>query len=365
MPGRLADEAAPLSNLFLHPDGRILAVLPDSIVGTNEAPVSVVVTVRDARTNRFVQSFFGPVSLLASAALTSDGRTLVTRYQNGTFHFWEMATGEVRARISERGMVDGLVLTQYFAISPDGMTIASGCRREAKIYLWNIATGRLISSFVAHTMPIYTVEYTPDGKTLVTGSQDSTLMSWDMTLPNRHAVLPAVTLTAEARAKHWASLAGPAESAFRSIWAFAADRNDAVKFFNGKFAVVERVPAERIKQWIADLDSPQFAMREKADKSLLANVDQAEAELRRSLKNGLGAEGRKRAQRILEVQASAKLSPNELREIRAVEALEKIGTPEARELLRSLARGNFRPRTIREAEMTLRRLVSPQREQGK
>lgn len=349
------DQNLALSTLIRHPDGRLLAISQQFDFSDKASPNRVAVVVWDVRANRPVQRFEGLYGTLTCAVLSPDGRTLATRASDGAIHFWEMATGRQQIQIDE-GRPSGQPGTQFFAFSPDGTTIASACQNEPRIYLWNVATGKLISSFPAHSRPMNTVEYTPDGKTLVTGSQDSTLMSWDMTLPNRHGELPVVALTEQERAKHWDSLAGSSKSAFLSMWAFVADRGNTVKFFKDKFAPVQRIPPEMIQKWLADLDSPQFAVREKADRNLLANVDQAEPELRGALENGLGAEGRKRAHRILEVQASAKLSPDQLREIRAVEALEKMGTPEARELLRSLTRGNYRPRTIREAELTLKRI---------
>ena len=344
-----------LSALVRHPDGRILALGQSFQFNQNGMQQSSVV-VWDVLGDRLVHQFDSQGGRVSCALLSPDGRTLATRGYDGVFRLWEMATGELRAQFEEGGDGAGQTGTQMFAFSPDGTTIASASRGEAKVYLWDVATGQLISSFAAHSKPMYTVEYTPDGNTLVTGSQDSTLMSWDMTLPKRHALSSFVSLTDASRAMHWEKLAGSAEEANLSIWALAADRSHAVKFLGGKFAKPKLAPSDQIKQWIDDLDSRQYAVRERAEKKLQAHADQAEAELRKALATSAEAEGRKRISRILE-SANSRSSPDVVREVRAIEVLEKIGTPDAIELLKSLAGGKVRMRIAREAEQSLRRLA--------
>lgn len=344
-----------LSSLLRHPDGRILAVSKNLGFNPNNGTRHVSVSVWDVLGDRLVQQLDGLTNSLACAILSPDGRMLATREYGGAFRLWELATGQERVRIEEGASGSGQTGTQIFAFSPDGTTIASAALQEPKIHLWDVATGKPIASFPAHTKAMYTVEYTPDGKTLVSGSQDSTLMSWDMTLPRRQAMAAFASLTDAARAQHWEKLGGPADEAFRSILALSGDRTNAVKFLSGKFGRVAPIPAEQIKQWISDLDSPQFAARERAEKGLQAHANQAESELRQALAIA-GAEGRRRIHRILESAASVTASPETLREIRAVEVLEKIGTPEARDALKSLVSGKFRTRTVREAEAALQRI---------
>ena len=59
--------------------------------------------------------------------------------------------------------------------------------RDARVYLWDVVSEKQFASFPAHERPMYTVEYTPDGKRLITGSMDATLLAWDMTGPERRS----------------------------------------------------------------------------------------------------------------------------------------------------------------------------------
>ena len=65
------------------------------------------------------------------------------------------------------------------AISPDGKTIASS-GGDGTIKLWNLATGKEISSLNAYSQQVNTVVIRPDGKTLVSASDDSTIKIWNL-----------------------------------------------------------------------------------------------------------------------------------------------------------------------------------------
>src|SRR5262249_44566737 len=154
--------------------------------------------------------------------------------------------------------------------------------------------------FDAHAQAMYTLEYTPDGRSIVTGSMDSTILAWDMTAPDRHSrPLPVVPLNNIELTGHWDRLrdANP-EDAYQSIWALARDPDGTVAFLRGKFHLWQPVAAEKIKGWIADLDSAKFATREKAGRELQAHFDQAEPELRQVLDKLASGEARKRVAKI-------------------------------------------------------------------
>ena len=65
--------------------------------------------------------------------------------------------------------------------SPDGKILASG-GWDNTIKLWDIATGKVISTLTGHQGRIWSVAFSPDGKTLVSGSEDRTIRLWSLDL---------------------------------------------------------------------------------------------------------------------------------------------------------------------------------------
>src|SRR5207249_10739415 len=114
---------------------------------------------------------------------------------------------------------------------------------------------------------------------------------------------------------------------------------------------------EQLARWIVDLDSAVFADRAKATRELERQAELAEPLLRKALAGDPSPEVRRRIEALLGKLQGPVTSAEMLRSIRAIEVLEHIATPEARELLRKLAVGTPDARLTREAKAALERLV--------
>ena len=83
-------------------------------------------------------------------------------------------------RCNERNRLSGhqnVILSVSF--SPDGKTLASGSD-DKTIKLWDLATGKELQTLSGHQDEIYSVSFSPDGKTLASGSRDKTIKLWDL-----------------------------------------------------------------------------------------------------------------------------------------------------------------------------------------
>ena len=65
------------------------------------------------------------------------------------------------------------------AFSPDGKTITSGSS-DNTIRLWDVSTGTEIRTLQGHTDDVNSVAFSPDGKTIASGSSDGTVKLWDV-----------------------------------------------------------------------------------------------------------------------------------------------------------------------------------------
>ncbi len=91
------------------------------------------------------------------------------------------ALQELLNRKSERNRLEGhgrYVHSVNF--SPNGKTLVSGSD-DKTIKLWNVETGQKLHTFEGHGGPVYSVNFSPDeGKTLVSGSDDKTIKLWNV-----------------------------------------------------------------------------------------------------------------------------------------------------------------------------------------
>ncbi|NER30929.1 MAG: hypothetical protein F6J89_25735, partial [Symploca sp. SIO1C4] len=89
------------------------------------------------------------------------------------------------------------------AFSPDGKTIASASR-DKTLKLWNLE-GTLLHTLNGHSASVYSLAFSPDGKTIASASRDKTLKLWNLegtllhTLNGHSASVISVTLSPDGK----------------------------------------------------------------------------------------------------------------------------------------------------------------------
>ena len=114
-----------------------------------------------------------------------------------------------------------------------------------------------------------------------------------------------------------------------------------------------------IAKLVAELDHPRFAVRKKATKELTDLGPVVRSHLENALEGKPSLDARRRIADILAKLPRQSLPPL-VRELRALEALERMGTPAARAVLKRLADGAAEDRLTREAKAALERLTEQQ-----
>jgi WD40 repeat protein len=288
------------------PDGGLLAALP----GRRGTPAAGGVVLADTRTGREVRRLKVPAGSVSEVVFSPDGHMVATAGQDGTVRLWETASGQER------------------------------------------------HVFRGHEQRVLCLAFSPDGSRLASGSGDLTALVWDVYGTAAKGPHPARTADAL-----WAELSDPkADRAFEALRHLLRNPEQAVALGRARLKPTAAADPGRVRALVAQLDSGRFALRDKARAELvkmghgaIALLEKAAADKAASL------ESRRRLGQILDQLRALPQSPEGLRAGRLIEALERVGSAGARQVLGELAAGAGGAPQTEAARAALRRLRLPPR----
>lgn len=256
---------------------------------------------------------------------------------------WDPTTGK---RVPHLDLPDD---QSWQLFSLDGRTLFT--TNSTGVTLWEVATGR-----ERHRLPspANVVALSDDGRTLVTGSSDTQVLIWDAT-----GRTPGPVPSAEQLESAWSALGeDDSKAAYAALWQLAAAPEAAVQLLQQRLRPVSLRPdPEQLKRLVARLESDDFADRQRAASELEKHGELAAPLLLQSRQGSLSLEAQRRIDSVLGKLDAHRLVGEPLRSLRAVEILERIGSPAARRLLETLAAGTAEARLTREAAAALQRLA--------
>ncbi len=332
------------------PDGKRLA-----------AQFGKTTAVLDVTTGKEFCRFTVPPSVIVDRSVFSpDGRYIMTAGSSsvrnrstgrkGQAFVWDAATGNELRRLPQ---VESPIVNVAF--SPDGRTLATASGslweyQDQSVRLWELATGKERRRFLGHRGQVSSIVFSRDGSTLFSGSVDGTAIQWGVV-----RALDGGLLEEKDAEVLWRDLANDdAVAAYAVIHALAARKE--VSFFSGRLNPVATLNAKEVALFIKDLDNNAFPTRERAQRRLADLEELAAPALKAALKETSSAEVRRQIEMLLQ-EFDGKPSIKIIREIRAIEVLERIADPNARRLLAKLAKGAPEARLTQEAKAALQRLA--------
>jgi hypothetical protein len=194
--------------------------------------------------------------------------------------------------------------------------------------------------------------FAPDGKLLARSEADGTVLLWRV--PEAPA-RKAAELTDAELADAWRDLASAdASVAFATLLRLADAPKSALPLLRKE--LLREDAKVRIERLLADLDSDEFDERQRATRALEELGLVARPYLAKALRSGPPLDVRRRLEKLLAALDDPFTTPAGMRTLRAMEALERIGSPEARRLLEQLADGSPEDPLCREARLAVERL---------
>jgi WD40 repeat protein len=113
---------------------------------------------------------------LEDAAFSPDGKVLASLGGDSRLRLWDTADGK---ELQSTRLESLSLLSPAVAFSGDGKLLAVGGYYRGVVQVYEVATGKEIARFQAHQGPV-TLTFSDDGATLLTGSDDTTILVWDL-----------------------------------------------------------------------------------------------------------------------------------------------------------------------------------------
>ncbi len=204
----LTDNTGRIISVVVSPDGRQL------VIGSGDRTVRLW----DAQTGEVLHTLTGHTGYIQSVAFSPDGRQITSGSNDETVRLWDAQTGE--ALYTLIGHIDSI---KSVVFSPDSQQIAS-CSNDTTVRLWDTQTGQEIHRLanpkhsiqiceyspdgqltaplwdmitheiiplVGHTSSVNSLVYSPDGRQIASGSDDATVLLWDVASGQRQTIVEA------------------------------------------------------------------------------------------------------------------------------------------------------------------------------
>jgi WD40 repeat protein len=118
----------------------------------------------------------GHDSWVKAIAFAKDGTQVITCGYDGRMIWWPVegdSPQPIRTVEGHRGWIRSAV------VRSDGTLLAT-CGNDLVVRLWNVADGSLVKELLGHEKPVWSVEWHPEGKFLMSGDLAGVLKQWDV-----------------------------------------------------------------------------------------------------------------------------------------------------------------------------------------
>lgn len=189
----------------------IVQFAPDGKTIASGSGRSGSVRLRSVETGKLLRTFPSDIDRVFALAFSPDGRSLAASGRDGSIEVFDTRQSHVRWRVpGSMAVTDGLLFSPdgqvlarvsdnvqlwdahtgrfirtihagvgrlQIAFSPDSKLLASGISGGA-VYLWDVASAKLVRVLNAHDSTISAIAFSPDGRSLSSGCTNGTVRLW-------------------------------------------------------------------------------------------------------------------------------------------------------------------------------------------
>lgn len=285
---------------------------------------------------------------------SKDGRLALTQSSsrsNGrsvdTVHLWEIASGkEIWSAAS---------WSHTHELFPGNRFLATAAGKA-------LAIRDLLTDKMVFERPIrrsaQCLALSPDRQCLAVAIEgESSVLLWDVSAEQWEHAPERRTVTSADVERLWQDLASDdARRAHAAIWTLEDAADASVAMLSRRLAPDRGIDESRFRQLVSDLDSAQASTRAAASAELERMMPAALPAIRHALSDDLGKEARGRLQELANQPLGPIRDAKTLRDIRAIQVLERIATPAAKTILNAMRSGAAESPVTREARSALERL---------
>jgi WD40 repeat protein len=175
--------AAGAPTVVLSPDGTRLVLVT---VRTSEGKTALLIVGYDLKTGKKLAEVEEPVLVSGSVSMVAaDNDWLVVAATTGRVWKVNYAKGQIGKDLDKLPVRGEAPVHGPIVFSPDGKRFAIGVVGQqyttygVRVYDW--PQGKLLKTFIGHRGPVTTQRFSSDGNFLATGSQDTSVLLWDLT----------------------------------------------------------------------------------------------------------------------------------------------------------------------------------------
>ncbi len=164
------DATEPAMRLEGHRGGVLsVAVAPDDSIVLSGGRDGTV-RIWDLADGKLLETFKEHRGWVEAVAFAGKGRYGLSTGRDGRILRWNLDSRELAGEIVNGGWVYSM------SASPDGTKVY--CSSGNGVNCWDLAEGKRIAELGGHLQAVRDVAVSPDGKTIATGSQDTTVLLW-------------------------------------------------------------------------------------------------------------------------------------------------------------------------------------------